>query len=238
MESRRSLVGGTGRPASAAHARNPVCESNDTPSAAPNECTHRRSGRFAVTFGSFWRSDPAAALRGFENGRCSASSIIRFSSSKALTGRYISPRTSMTAGGASIRSVRGTCSTVRTFAVMSSPIRPSPRVAALTSTPFSYVSAQATPSIFSSHANAAASPTPRTTRAAHASSSSNENALSSESMGARCSTGANRSAGALPTRCVGESGVISSGNSSSSACSSRISSSYSASETSGSSSTW
>ena len=58
----------------------------------------------------------------------------------------------------------------------------------------------------------AASPTRVSTRAFHASSSSNENVLSSESMGARCATGANRSAGTSPTRWVGESGVMSSGN--------------------------
>ena len=94
------------------------------------------------------------------------------------------------------------------------------------------------PSIFSSHENRAPEPTPRSTRAAHASSSSRLNALSSESIGDRCSTGANRSAGVAPTRWLGLSGVISSGNRSSSDRSSFISSSYSASETSGSSSTW
>ena len=62
--------------------------------------------------------------------------------------------------GPSIESVRGTPRTVRTLAVMSSPIAPSPRVAPCTSRPRSYVSAHATPSIFSSHANRAASPTP------------------------------------------------------------------------------
>ena len=55
---------------------------------------------------------------------------------------------------------------------MSSPTRPSPRVAACTSRPRSYVSAHATPSIFSSQAKRAPSPTPRSTRCAHASSSS------------------------------------------------------------------
>ena len=48
------------------------------------------------------------------------------------------------------------------------------------STPRSYVSAHATPSIFSSQAKRAPSPTPRTTRADQASSSANENALSSQ----------------------------------------------------------
>ncbi len=69
--------------------------------------------------------------------------------------------------------------------MMSSPVTPSPRVAPRTNRPRSYVSAHATPSIFSSHANRAASPTRFSTRAFHASSSSNENVLSSESIGAR-----------------------------------------------------
>ncbi len=232
------MVGGTGSPTVPAHDRNPRCESNEIPSAAPNECTHSRSGRDDVTLGSFWRSEPAAAFRGFANGRCPAEVNSSFKLPNALTGKYISPRTSMTSGGSFASSFGGTPRTVRTFAVMSSPVKPSPRVAAFTSTPRSYVSAQATPSIFSSQANRAASPTRFSTRAAHASSSSNENALSSESIGARCETGANRSAGTPPTRWVGESGVMSSGKASSSAPSSRTSSSYSTSETSGSSRTW
>ena len=61
-------MGAAGSPAFAAQSRNPRCDSNATPSAAPKECTHIRSGREAVTFGSFWRSEPAAALRGFANG--------------------------------------------------------------------------------------------------------------------------------------------------------------------------
>ena len=72
----------------------------------------------------------------------------------------------------------------------------------------------------------------------HAFSSSHEKALSSESMGTRCRAGANSSDGRAPTRWVGLSGVMNSGNSSSRLRSSRVSSSYSASETSGSSRTW
>ena len=58
-------------------------------------------------------------------------------------------------------------------------------------------------------------------------------------MGTACSTGANTvDWGAPPTCCVGESGVMSSGNSSSSALSSRNSSSNSASLMVGASSVW
>ena len=38
------------------------------PSRAPKPWTISRSGRVAVTRGSFCRSDPAAALRGLANG--------------------------------------------------------------------------------------------------------------------------------------------------------------------------
>jgi len=56
-----------------------------------------------------------------------------------------------------------------------------------------------------------------------------------ESIGSSCRTCSRPSSGAPPTRCVGESGVRSSGNSSSRAFSSPNSRSYSASLTSGSS---
>jgi len=84
---------------------------------------------------SFCLRDPAAALRGLAKGRVPASVNATFNSSKAFTGRYTSPRTSITDGGSSTPSVRGIVLRVRTFAVMSSPIRPSPRVAATVSTP-------------------------------------------------------------------------------------------------------
>src|SRR3954468_22325375 len=59
-------------------------------------CTISRNGRVAVTLGSFWRSEPAAALRGLANGALPASTRPAFSSSKAATGKKTSPRT---AGG-------------------------------------------------------------------------------------------------------------------------------------------
>ncbi len=39
------------------------------PTRAPMPCTTIRSGREAVTSGSFWRSEPAAAFLGFMNNR-------------------------------------------------------------------------------------------------------------------------------------------------------------------------
>ncbi len=98
------------------------------------------SGRVAVTRGSFCRSDPAAALRGFANGGLPFSTIDSLSFSNASTGRNTSPRTSTRAGtGYSLvpMSLCGMLSIVRTFGVTSSPVRPSPRVAPRTSRPSS-----------------------------------------------------------------------------------------------------
>ena len=83
---------------------------------------------------SFWRSDPAAELRGLTKRRWPASSCRRFSSSNAATGMYTSPRTSSTSGAPAARRL-GTTAMVATFAVTSSPTWPSPRVAACTSRP-------------------------------------------------------------------------------------------------------
>ena len=96
----------------------------------------------------------------------------------------------------------------------------------------------ASPSIFGSVTSwNGSSPIPRFTRSAHSPNSCSLRALASESMGCRCCTGANPPDGAAPTRWVGESAVTSDGSSASSCCSSRISSSYSASDMLGSSST-
>ncbi|CFW33756.1 Uncharacterised protein [Bordetella pertussis] len=81
-------------------------------------------------------------------------------------------------------------------------------------------------------------PAPRrvsATRLSKARTSSSSKALPSDSMGTAWRTLPNSASGAAPTRCVGESGVTSSGCSASSACRSRMSASYSASGTLGSS---
>ena len=56
------------------------------------------SARLAVTRGSFWRSEPAAELRGLANGAFPASSSDSLSRSNASTGRNTSPRTSIRSG--------------------------------------------------------------------------------------------------------------------------------------------
>ena len=206
-------------------------------------CTIRPSGRVAVTRGSFCRSDPAAELRGFANGALPASVSRSFSSWNAVTGRNTSPLTSRVSGQPVPASRVGTAAIVLTFGVTSSPVTPSPRVAARTSRPPRYTRAIASPSIFSSHrygptvSSDAAAPS-RSARAAQPSSSSAENALSRLSSRSRCCTGVKSVEIAPPTFWVGDSGVRSSGYCSSSSRSSRISRSYSASETSGESSTW
>src|SRR6266571_1823749 len=94
------------------------------------------SGRRAVTAGSFWRTAPAAALRGFAKVPSPDSWRPRFSCSKSARGMKTSPRTSSsgTPPSAPRRSV-GSERIVLRFAVMSSPTRPSPRVAPRTKRP-------------------------------------------------------------------------------------------------------
>ena len=111
-----------------------------SPVRAPIPCTSIRSGRAAVFRGSFCRSEPAAVFRGFAYGALPAATRAAFSSSKPATGKYTSPRTSTCSGcgaspGPPPASVCGTPWMVRTFSVTSSPVRPSPRVAARTSRP-------------------------------------------------------------------------------------------------------
>ena len=103
---------------------------------------------------------------------------------------------------------------VRRFGVTISPIVPLPRVAPVTSTPFSYVRLTAVPSILSSAAVAAGARRRRPARAmrvSHSRSSSSSKALPSEIMGTRCACLASCPCGGAPTRCVGESSVRSSG---------------------------
>ena len=98
------------------------------------------SARVAVTRGSFWRSEPAAALRGLAKAGLPASVIETLSRSKALVGRNTSPRTSTSFGTGNsslVLSRWGTESMVFTLGVTSSPVRPSPRVSARTSRPSS-----------------------------------------------------------------------------------------------------
>ena len=91
--------------------------------------------REAVIRGSFCRSDPAAEFRGLAKAGLPASSSDSFSFPNASTGMNTSPRTSSTAGYPRPASRAGMEEMVRMFGVTSSPVRPSPRVAALTSAP-------------------------------------------------------------------------------------------------------
>jgi hypothetical protein len=147
------------------------------------------SGRPAVTEASFIRNEPAAALRGLENGVLPDSAQASLNFSNASVGKNTSPRTSTYAGtGYFLEAFSrcGTTSTVRTLLVTSSPTRPSPRVTPRVSTPSSYVSEMARPSTLSSHRKSAFSAPSRTSRACQESSSSGLNALSRLIIRSRC----------------------------------------------------
>ncbi len=105
------------------------------PTTRPIPCTIASSAREAVTRGSFCRSEPAAALRGLAKAGLPASCSEELSRSNAASGRNTSPRTSSTSGSPSPASRAGIDRIVLTFGVTSSPVRPSPRVAALVSRP-------------------------------------------------------------------------------------------------------
>ena len=121
------------------------------PSRAPTPCTITESGLPEVTRGSFCRSDPAAAFRGFAKRGFPNSSKLSLSSVKALSGKKTSPRISISAGGFSLCSTCGKFFIVLTLRVTSSPVTPLPRVSPLTNTPFLYVKLIARPSTLSSH---------------------------------------------------------------------------------------
>src|SRR6266581_4834121 len=149
--------------------------------------------------------------------------------------RYASPRTSIRLGQPLPLSRSGMSTTVRRFAVTSSPSTPLPRVAPVTSTPSSYVRLTAAPSIFTSSVYPAerTSGSSRAFRSSHSASSTSVKALASDSMGTRWRCFRNCCAGSAPTRWVGLSGVRRSGCLASSSCSSRNRRSYSASDNSG-----
>ena len=86
---------------------------------------------------SFWRSEPADALRGFGAILSLVRAARSLSALKPESGMYTSPRTSTTAGGSSPRRTSGIARIVRRFGVTSSPCWPSPRVAPRTNAPCS-----------------------------------------------------------------------------------------------------
>ncbi len=126
----------TGSPQPRSRSYQPECVSGGSPEATPTPCRISRRSRLAVTRGSFWRSEPAAELRGLANGGLPASVSRSFSSWNAATGRNTSPRTSRVSGTSVPVSRSGTESIVRRLGVTSSPVTPSPRVAPRTRSPF------------------------------------------------------------------------------------------------------
>ena len=90
--------------------------------------------RWAAILGSSCLKDPAAAFRGLANGSSSFFSRFSFNARNDLCGIKASPRTSSVA---SSLMESGILRIVLKFAVMSSPVVPSPRVAPRTNLPFS-----------------------------------------------------------------------------------------------------
>ena len=103
------------------------------------------SGLVAVTFESNWRREPAAAFLAFANRLSSNISLSAFIFSNSFVPMNTSPRTVISIFSFSSF---GICEIVFKLSVTSSPIRPFPRVAPCTNTPFSYLSAVDSPSIF------------------------------------------------------------------------------------------
>ncbi len=238
---RTSKYGLTGRPHFSSRAYVWDWLSVSSPSRAPMPWTNIRSGRLAVSAGSFCRSEPAAAFLGLASGALPASISASLNSAKALDGMKTSPRISISGGKPLPVSSCGISLMVSTLWVMSSPVVPSPRVAARTSLPSRYSRLTARPSILSSvsHAGRAVSPslvTPASALVIQASSSSREKTSSRLYIRCRCSTAANAAETSPPTSCVGESLATSSGCSASISSRRRNSSSNSASDTRGSSS--
>ena len=64
----RSACGLVRKPWSRSHASSSHCVCGKSPSRAPAPYTQSDSGRSAVMPGSSWRSEPAAAFRGFGAG--------------------------------------------------------------------------------------------------------------------------------------------------------------------------
>ena len=98
-------------------------------------CTYMDSGRLAVSAGSFCRREPAAALRGLANGALPSSTRWALTVWKSWVEMKISPRISIWRGISSPRSCCGMVAMVATLWVTSSPVVPSPRVAARTRRP-------------------------------------------------------------------------------------------------------
>ena len=170
---------------------------------------------------SSWRRLPAAALRGLAKGFCPFSACRSFKAAKSALSISTSPRISISSGMFSPCRRRGMLDTVLTFWVTSSPVVPSPRVAAWVNTPSRYSRLMARPSNLGSITYSGFSPfNPPRTRSSKAYisawsntpfSSCGEKALVSDSIGISWRTSAKPAKGSPPTRWVGLSGSLNSG---------------------------
>ena len=159
----------TGKPSSRSHSRDWSWRESSLPSTCWTLNTNRLNSRWAVILGSFWRREPAAALRGFLKGFSSKSSWRSHRRAKLSSDMYTSPRTSKKGTGS--LSTLGTQRMVRMFSVTSSPVTPSPRVEPRTNRPSRYSSATESPSNLGS-TTYSTSPTASRTRRSNSRSSS------------------------------------------------------------------
>ena len=137
-----------GKPSPARYSSNSAWVFTGSPRCEPTAYKYALRLRLAVTLESFWRSVPAAALRGFlkaGSAFSSSSALMRANSARL---KKTSPRTSRSSGSVSSLGISGI---VSTLCVTSSPVSPSPRVAAQISLPARYRMLMLKPSIFSSH---------------------------------------------------------------------------------------
>ena len=106
-------------------------------STSPTWYAQNERAREAVTVASFWRSDPAAELRGLTNSLSPASAWRRLRSSKAGDRHVdLAPHLEDLGQRSDGRvEASGMAAMVAMLAVTSSPVVPSPRVAAWTNRP-------------------------------------------------------------------------------------------------------
>ena len=206
------------------------------PTTSPRPWATKLKRRRATTVGSRLFNVPAVELRALANNGSPSRSRSALMRSNSALGMKISPRTSNVGGGSCCGSNRkGIARIARTWAVMSSPRSPSPRVTATVNSLCSYRKLTATPSIFGSHtysmpwaeSKSDSSPTPLSTRSCQARRSAMSYVLSIDIIGTGCCTLTNPSIGSPPMRCDGLLASNRSGCAASSSISSRSRASYS-----------
>ena len=191
----------TGSPRRSSQPSTPQCDSGASrPSISPIPYARKRSRLSAVTWESNWRRLPTATFRGLANSFDPSAFCLELRFWKSTLYITTSPRTSSTRGIPVPCRRKGIVRTVLMFGVTFSPVVPSPRVAAWTKTPSSYLRLTARPSNLSSHEYS--TPTafrPSRTFRSKLKTSSSLKALLSERIGTLCTTSSNSGLGGEPT---------------------------------------